>query len=151
MNDHRSIKGGILVITALLVLISVSAYAQGPENGYGAPLAGIFPGAIPGGAVGPAAWDNNRGMDTLVGGVIGGFLGYMVQNNWNRDEDRYYTDRDRDRQRDWDRDHRYYNRNSRRYEDRRSSRYDPDYRYDTAPWDRYTDRYGDRYPRHNPR
>jgi hypothetical protein len=151
MDNSMKKIGGILVVTALAALISVSAYAQGPDGITGTPLSGIFPHTMPGGAIGPAAWDNNGGPDALVGGLIGGFLGYMIENNQYRDQDRYYSDRDRERQRDRDRDRRYYDSDRRRYEDRRWSRYDPDCRYDSTSWDRYPNRYRDRNPRWHPR
>lgn len=139
----------VIVFAAVTVLLSVPAFAQGPERVAGNPLLGVFPHTIPGGMSGPAAWDNgnNRTTDVLVGAMLGGFLVYMIENNQNRDQDRYYTDRDRDRQTDRYRDHRYYDPNNRRYEDRRSTRNDRDYRYDTTPWNRDNNRYPQRYPR----
>lgn len=135
--------GAIMVIAAFSVMVSIPAFAQGPERIIGNTLPGVLSHTIPGGA----AWDNgnSRATDVLVGVMIGGLLTYIIQSNQERDQDRYFTDRDRDRQRDWD--HRYYDPNHRKYEDRRSTRYDRDNRYGTTPWNRDNNRYPQRYTR----
>jgi hypothetical protein len=121
MNINRGRIGWIVLATLCVLLVSGAAYAQGPERR----------------PVGPAAWDNDGRPDALVGGMIGGFLGQMLQNNWNRDRYRY----EQERRREWERRHRHSDRYHRRYGDRRPYWNDPDYRYGTGPYSPYVDRY----------
>ncbi len=123
----------VMMIAAVTVSLFVPAFAQGHERVIGSPLPGAFPHTIPGGAITPAGWDNNRGMEVIVGGILGGFLVDTIQDNQYRDRDCYYPDRDRGRHGDWDRNHRQYGPKHRRYEDRRWSRYDREWRYDHSP------------------
>jgi hypothetical protein len=118
MNKKKIGMITVIMVAAVGVILSVPAFAQGPERFNR-----------------NAGWDNNRGTEVLVGSFLGAFLAYTIQNNQHHDRDRYYPDRDRDRYGQWDRDYRYNGPNHRRYEDRRSSRYDQDRRYGPQSWD----------------
>jgi hypothetical protein len=124
--------GVMLAIAAVSVVLSVPAFAQGPER--------IIGNVLPGGVIGPAGWDNNRNVDVLVGGIIGGILGQIILSNRYDDRDRPCYDQYRDRDRDWDRD-----RDRDRYYDRRK-----DNKWNSRN-DRYYRGYDDRNrPNHRP-
>ena len=123
MNKMKIGTITVIMIAAVSVMFSIPAFADGPGRYNG-----------------NASWDNNRGTEVLVGSFLGAFLTYTIQNNQYRDRECYYPDRDRDRHGGWDRDNRRYDQNHRRYEDRRSSRYDHDRQYGPSPWDHDRDR-----------